>query len=212
MEAQTFSSQEDGVRSRALSIPGVWLLEPLVSHDARGSFSEIYIERELRNIGLAGTAVQENRSVSASRGIVRGLHFQTPPHAQDKLVRVARGSILDVAVDIRAGSPTFGKYVAALLTAENRLQLWIPKGFAHGLCTLEPDTEVLYKVTAYYAPECERGIRWDDPDIGIEWPIAAREALLSTKDALLPRLCELPAYFRYDGAAHAEAYTPRLAG
>ena len=188
------------MRSRALSIPGVWLLEPAVAHDARGSFSEIYVERDLHRLGLCGGAVQENRSVSTDRGVVRGLHFQIPPHAQDKLVRVARGAILDVAVDIRIGSPTFGRYVATLLSAQNRLQLWVPKGFAHGLCALEPDTEVLYKVTDYYAPECDRGVRWDDPDIAIDWPVATKEAVLSPKDAQLPRLSELPPYFRYDGA------------
>ena len=188
------------MRSRALSIPGVWLLEPAVTRDTRGSFSEIYVERELRSIGLVGGAVQENRSLSTDRGVVRGLHFQIPPHAQDKLVRVSRGSILGVAVDIRAGSPTFGKYVATLLSAQNQLQLWVPKGFAHGLCTLEPDTEVLYKVTDYYGPECERGVRWNDPDVAIDWPIAAGDAVLSPKDARLPRLAELLPYFRYDGA------------
>ena len=196
------------MRSRALSIPGVWLLEAAVARDTRGSFSEIYVERELRSIGLVGGAVQENRSLSTDRGVVRGLHFQIPPHAQDKLVRVSRGSILDVAVDIRAGSPTFGKYVATLLSAQNQLQLWVPKGFAHGLCTLEPDTEVLYKVTDYYAPECERGVRWNDPDVAIDWPIAAGEAMLSPKDARLPRLAELPQYFRYDSEMEVSLRAP----
>jgi dTDP-4-dehydrorhamnose 3,5-epimerase len=193
------------VRSRALSIPGVWLLEPTVAIDARGCFSEIYIERELHEVGLTSRAVQENRSVSTERGVVRGLHFQVPPHAQDKLVRVAHGSIFDVAVDIRLGSPTFGKYIATLLSAQNQLQLWIPKGFAHGLCTLEPNTEVLYKVTAYYAAESERGIIWNDPDIAIDWPIAPEKAVLSPRDALLPRLAELPDCFRYDGTTNTRA-------
>ena len=196
------------MRSRALSIPSVWLLEPAVARDTRGSFSEIYVERELRSMGLVGGAVQENRSLSTDRGVVRGLHFQIPPHAQDKLVRVSRGSILDVAVDIRAGSPTFGKYVATLLSAQNQLQLWVPKGFAHGLCTLEPDTEVLYKVTDYYAPECERGVRWNDPDVAIDWPIAAGDAMLSPKDARLPRLAELPPHFPYDGASKVRSRGP----
>lgn len=200
------------MRSRALSIPGVWLLEPEVAHDARGSFAEIYVERDLRRLGPWSSAVQENRSISTDRGVVRGLHFQIPPHEQDKLVRVVRGSILDIAVDIRTGSPTFGKYVAALLTAQNQLQLWVPRGFAHGLCTLEPDTEVLYKVTAYYAPSSERGVRWDDPDIAIDWPIAPDIAVLSPRDAELPRLSALPAYFRYGAAIDTSSGAARLSG
>lgn len=199
------------MRSRALSIPGVWLLEPAVAHDARGSFSEIYVERDLRRLGLSGSAVQENRSLSTDRGVIRGLHFQIPPHAQDKLVRVARGSIFDVAVDIRVGSPTFGRYVATLLSAQNRLQLWVPRGFAHGLCTLEPDTEVLYKVTDYYAPECDRGVRWDDPDIAIDWPVSTGEAVLSPKDLRLPRLAELPPFFRYEGGMELSLRAPAAA-
>src|SRR5690606_22029709 len=115
--------------------------------------------------------VQDNQSLSRSRGVVRGLHFQTPPAAQDKLVRVTRGAVLDVAVDIRRGSPHYGKWVSAVLSAENWQQLFVPKGFAHGFCTLEPDTELLYKVSGYYSPEHDRGVAWDDPDIGIDWPV-----------------------------------------
>jgi dTDP-4-dehydrorhamnose 3,5-epimerase len=141
--------------------------------------------------------VQDNHAVSIRRGVVRGLHFQAPPHAQDKLVRVARGSIFDVAVDIRVGSPTFGKHVSVTLSAADWTQLLIPKGFAHGLCTLEPNTEVLYKVTDYYAPECDHGLRWDDPALGIEWPIPAAEAILSPKDKLHPGIAKLTAHFHY---------------
>jgi dTDP-4-dehydrorhamnose 3,5-epimerase len=137
--------------------------------------------------------------VAVKPGVVRGLHFQCAPHAQDKLVRVTRGAILDVAVDVRVGSPSFGRHVGAKITARNWVQILVPKGFAHGYCTLEPDTEVLYKVTDYYAPESDRGIRWDDPALGIDWPVARSETILSAKDALLPALSELPAYFHYAG-------------
>lgn len=128
---------------------------------------------------------------------MRGLHFQSPPHAQGKLVRVVRGSILDVAVDIRKGSPSFGRHVAVELSVENWRQLWVPAGFAHGFCTLEENTEVFYKVTDYYAPECDKGIRWDDPQIGIAWPVGAESVVLSDKDRRLPSLADSPSFFTY---------------
>jgi dTDP-4-dehydrorhamnose 3,5-epimerase len=183
------------VNATRLAIADVILLEPKRHLDDRGFFSETYSQRALREAGITVDFVQDNHSLSRQRGVVRGLHFQTPPRAQDKLVRVTRGSVLDVAVDLRAGSPTYGKWVSAILSAENWCQLFVPTGFAHGLCTLEEDTEVLYKVSDYYSPEHDRGVAWDDPDIGIEWPINPSEAVLSGKDAKQPRLADLPAYF-----------------
>jgi dTDP-4-dehydrorhamnose 3,5-epimerase len=139
--------------------------------------------------------VQDNHSFSASRGTLRGLHFQTPPMAQGKLVRVTRGRIFDVAVDIRHGSKTFGQHVAAEISAESWNQIWIPAGFAHGLCTLEPNTEVLYKVTAPYSPAHDRGIAWNDPTLGVDWPVAGPEVTVSVKDAAHPRLAQLEKFF-----------------
>ncbi|RAI37466.1 dTDP-4-dehydrorhamnose 3,5-epimerase, partial [Rhodoplanes roseus] len=138
-------------------------------------------------------------SYSARRGTVRGLHFQVPPHGQGKLVRVLRGRIYDVAVDIRRGSPTFGRFVAAELTAERGEQLWIPVGFAHGFCTLDDDCDVAYKVTDFYAPACEGGIAFDDPQIGIPWPVERADVSLSDKDTTYPRLAAFESPFAYDG-------------
>lgn len=183
----------------ALAIPAVKLITPRIFRDERGFFSETYKAAELAAAGIAETFVQDNHSLSRAKGVVRGLHFQTAPMAQGKLVRVVRGAILDVAVDVRVGSPTFGQHVTAILSAENWAQLWVPVGFAHGFCTLEPDTEVIYKVTAPYAPECDRGLLWNDPALGIDWPVPAAEAVLSIKDRDNPRLGELPIYFNFDG-------------
>jgi dTDP-4-dehydrorhamnose 3,5-epimerase len=180
---------------KPLAIPEVRLITPRVFRDPRGQFAETYSREVWAGAGLAAEFVQENQSFSSSPGVVRGLHFQIEPRAQGKLVRVARGAILDVAVDIRRGSPTFARHVSTVLSAENWSQLWIPIGFAHGFCTLEPDTAVVYKVTAPYAPECERGIAFDDPDLGIAWPVSAAEAILSDKDRHQPRLRDLPACF-----------------
>ena len=167
------------------------LVVPAIHHDERGFFSETFNGRALAEAGIDAAFVQDNQSLSRAKGVIRGLHFQIPPEAQGKLVRVTRGSIFDVAVDIRKGSPTFGRHVSAILSAENWSQLWVPTGFAHGFCTLEPDTEMLYKVTNYYAPECDRGLAWDDPDLGIAWPIAPGTAILSDKDRRHPRLKDL---------------------
>lgn len=186
------------MKVQELPIPGVKLITPSVVRDDRGSFCETFVDRALEANGFGRRFVQDNHSISSRRGVVRGLHFQVPPHAQDKLVRVVSGSIVDVAVDIRLGSPTYGRHVAVVLSAADWTQMLIPIGFAHGFCALEPDTQVLYKVTDYYAPECDRGLRWDDPALGIEWPIAAAEAMLSPKDKLHPGIAELPAYFRYE--------------
>jgi dTDP-4-dehydrorhamnose 3,5-epimerase len=185
------------VNIQPLAIFDVKLIEPKIFRDERGFFSETFSERDLAAAGLSLRFVQDNHSLSVKRGVVRGLHFQVPPRAQDKLVRVMRGAILDVAVDLRVGSPTYGRHVSAKISADNWLQILVPKGFAHGFCTLEPDTEVLYKVTDYYAPETDRGLKWDDPALGIEWPVTASEAILSPKDATLPRLFSLPPYFSF---------------
>jgi dTDP-4-dehydrorhamnose 3,5-epimerase len=175
-------------------LEGVVIVEPAVFEDARGTFSETFSERDFA-AGLAAHGfeppcfVQDNESRSR-RGVVRGLHFQKEPHAQAKLVRAATGRILDVAVDMRASSPTFGRHVAVELSAENRRQLFIPHGFAHGFVALEDDTTVMYKVDAYYAPESDGGVLWNDPALGIDWGIAPSEAILSAKDAALPTMNE----------------------
>jgi dTDP-4-dehydrorhamnose 3,5-epimerase len=151
----------------------------------------------LTDYGVCASFVQDNHAFSVQPGVLRGLHFQTAPSAQGKLVRCTRGSILDVAVDIRRGSPTFGQHVAAEISAGNWRQIWVPPGFAHGYVTLEPSTEVLYKVTAYYDPACDRGIAWDDPDLGIDWRINRADLILSAKDQNHPRLADAPAAFTY---------------
>ena len=178
----------------------VVLFGPKRFGDDRGWFTETFNARNFARVGIAEPFVQDNHSLSRPVGTLRGLHFQTPPHGQAKLVRCIRGRILDVAVDVRRGSPTYGRHVAAELSAENGEQLFIPVGFAHGFVTLEPDTEVTYKVTDFYAPECDGGIRWNDPDIGIDWPLAAASGpVLSPKDEKLPFLKDFDSPFPYDG-------------
>jgi len=179
-----------------LAIPDVLLLTPPRFLDARGFFSETWNGPRFGAAGIPGPFVQDNHARSTERGVLRGLHLQIGPNAQGKLVRVVRGSIWDVAVDVRRGSPTYGRHVGAVLSAENWQQLWVPVGFLHGYCTLEPDTEVIYKVTAPYDKAAERGVIWDDPALAIPWPIPAAEVLLSDKDAVLPRLAECPDWFR----------------
>lgn len=186
-----------------LNIPDVLLIEPKRFGDARGFFSEVYSRKAFADTGINMVFVQDNHSKSGPVGTVRGLHFQAPPHAQDKLIRVVRGSILDVAVDIRTGSPTFGKHVSAILSAENWRQMLVPAGFAHGFATLEPDTEVCYKVTDAYAPQCDGGIAWDDPALGIDWRIESANATLSDKDRNHPKLADFDSPFVYDGGASA---------
>lgn len=180
----------------ALEIGQIKKITPKIFRDERGFFSEVYNRDAFLSLGIDAAFVQDNHSLSRAKGVVRGLHFQIAPRAQGKLVRVVRGSIFDVAVDIRHGSPTFGRHVSAILSQENWQQLWIPAGFAHGFCTLEPDTEVLYKVTEPYAPECDRGVLWNDPALAIPWPVSEQEAIVSEKDRKNPPLAELPAYFR----------------
>lgn len=161
---------------------------------------ETYSETRAAAAGVDVRFVQDNRSFSAEKGTVRGLHFQREPCPQAKLVQCVRGSIIDYAVDIRRGSPTYGKWVSQELSAENGLQLFIPVGFAHGFVTLEPNVEVAYKVSGAYTPECEGGIVWNDPDIGIDWPLPASGPVISVRDAALPFLAELESPFEYDGA------------
>lgn len=169
-------------------LKGVFVLEPQVFGDARGWFMESWSQRKMIEAGITVDFVQDNQSFSAQKGTLRGLHYQLNPMCQAKLLRCTRGKIFDVAVDIRKGSPQFGKWVGVELSAENKKQLFIPRGFAHGFITLTDDVEVQYKADNYYAPECDGNIRWDDPDIGIKWPIAP--VILSGKDEKAPLLKE----------------------
>ncbi|MFA5957647.1 dTDP-4-dehydrorhamnose 3,5-epimerase [Hyphomicrobium sp.] len=182
-------------RINNLDIPDIVLIAPDKIHDSRGYFSEIYNAQALAEAGVRETFVQDNLSLSAKAGTVRGLHFQRPPHAQAKLIRVSRGRAFDVAVDLRPTSPSFGHHAAVELSAENGLQVYIPHGFAHGFCTLEPDTEVVYKVSAYYAPQAEGGVLWSDPDLKIDWPVDIRSAIVSEKDVRLPLLKDMSQAF-----------------
>ncbi|MFT4095670.1 MAG: dTDP-4-dehydrorhamnose 3,5-epimerase [Rhodoblastus sp.] len=173
------------------AIPDVKIVTPKKHGDARGFFSEVYKDEDWRAAGLDFRFVQDNHSFSAQAGVLRGLHFQIEPAAQAKLVRVARGRILDVAVDIRRSSPTFGRHVAVELSRENWLQLLVPPGFAHGFLTLEPDTDVLYKTTAPYSAAHDFGLAWDDPDLAIDWPTPPDGPILSERDGKWPRLRDL---------------------
>lgn len=167
-------------------LDGVVIVEPAVFGDNRGFFMESYNSKKFKEIGIDYTFIQDNHSLSVETGVLRGLHFQLNPKAQTKLLRVAAGAIYDVAVDIRKSSPTFGQWVGVILSAANKRQLLVPQGFAHGFCTLVPNTEVLYKVDEYYSPEHDRGIAWNDPDLGIDWPTA--NPILSDKDGKHPLL------------------------
>jgi dTDP-4-dehydrorhamnose 3,5-epimerase len=175
----------------------VQVIRPVRHADDRGFFSETYSRRTFSAARIDREFVQDNHSLSRMPGVVRGLHFQIPPFAQAKLVRVTRGSVLDAAVDIRKGSPTFGRHAAIVLSDRNGKQMFVPRGFAHGFCTLEPDTEVIYKVDAYYSREHERGLRWNDPALGIAWPVDEDTAELSDKDRRQPLLSELTDVFEY---------------
>lgn len=172
------------------AIPAVKILVPKKHGDHRGFFSEAYSQKTLQSVGIDAVFVQDNHSLSAERGVVRGLHYQVAPMAQDKLVRVIRGAILDIAVDIRKSSPTFGKHVSAIISAENWHQIFVPVGFAHGFATLEPNTEVIYKVTNYYSPSHERGIRWNDPKLQIDWQTNESTATLSPRDREHPMFAD----------------------
>jgi dTDP-4-dehydrorhamnose 3,5-epimerase len=182
---------------RKFDIPDVKLIVPKRLTDVRGHFSETWSDRMFRQEIADVAFVQDNQSLTVKKGTVRGLHFQRPPFAQGKLVRIVRGSILDIAVDIRKGSPTYGHHVATKLDAVEGAQLWVPPGFLHGFCTLEDQTEVFYKVTAYYSRDHDAGVLWSDPDLRINWPVEADSAVLSRKDQTHPRLAEMPDCFVY---------------
>jgi dTDP-4-dehydrorhamnose 3,5-epimerase len=180
---------------RSLALNGPIEIQPRKIEDERGYFSEIF---RLENfIAHAGPVqfVQDNQSLSVRAGTIRGLHFQSHPAAQGKLVRCLAGKLLDIAVDLRRDSETYGKWLSVVLSPEQNNQLWVPEGFGHGFCTLEPNSVISYRVTSYYSPENDKGVAWDDPEIGIEWPAIADPDTLSPKDRKQPRLAELPAYF-----------------
>jgi dTDP-4-dehydrorhamnose 3,5-epimerase len=182
------------VKVEALAIADVKLITPPRFGDSRGFFSEVYHQDRFAAHGV-GPFMQDNHSLSAQMGTIRGLHCQVAPSVQGKLVRCVRGAIWDVAVDIRGGSPSYGQHVAAVLSAENGAQLWIPGGFLHGFCTLEPDSEVLYKVTAGYDRDAERAVRWDDPALALPWPVAVGAAQLSDKDRAAPDFAAARGWF-----------------
>ena len=174
-----------------MSLPDVLLVTPKKHGDERGFFSETYRRAALAEHGFDRDFVQDNHSMSAQRGTLRGLHFQRPPTMQDKLLRVVRGAVFDVAVDIRAGSATFGQWTGAELSAENWRQILVPAGFAHGFVTLTADAEVLYKVTAYYSPADEGGLLWSDPDVGIDWPLPAGRIVTNARDGAWPGIKDI---------------------
>ena len=184
----------------ATAVPDVKLIRPVRHRDARGWFLEAWNRRAFAAAGIAADFVQDNRAGSVAVGTVRGLHFQIAPHAQGKLIHVARGAVFDVAIDIRRHSPTFGHYATMTLTAESGEQLWVPAGFAHGYCTLTPDCEVGYRVTEYYAPECERGLRWNDPALGIPWPVSPDKAVVHPRDGGWPLFADLVDLFEAGAA------------
>jgi dTDP-4-dehydrorhamnose 3,5-epimerase len=183
------------VKITALEIPGVMLVVPTRFDDARGYFSELYNAKQLEDAGIRDVFVQDNLSRSTKSGTIRGLHFQAPPYAQAKLVRVGRGRILDVVVDLRPSSPSYKAHICIEISAEDGALLYVPEGLAHGFCTLEPDTEVVYKASAYYAPQAERGILWSDPELGIKWPVSMDDVTISEKDSKLPHLKDLGKVF-----------------
>ncbi|MBR5522076.1 MAG: dTDP-4-dehydrorhamnose 3,5-epimerase [Akkermansia sp.] len=178
------------------AIPGVVIIEPRVFGDARGYFYESFSDREFKEKVCNTTFVQDNQSMS-SYGVLRGLHYQRAPHCQSKLVRCVKGRVLDVAVDIRQGSPTFGRHVAVELSAENHRQLFIPRGFAHGFAVLSEEAIFQYKCDNYYAPDCEGGIAWDDPALGIDWQLPAADVILSAKDTGRCTLADAPHDFDF---------------
>ncbi len=183
----------------ATDLAGVWIIKPQVHRDSRGFFLESYKSPLFAEHGITTNFIQDNHARSEKQGVLRGLHFQTPPKAQAKLVRAINGSVYDVVVDIRQGSPSYGKWLGVTLSKDNFKQLFVPKGFAHGYLTLEPGAEVLYKVDDTYSPEHDAGLRWDDPDIGVEWPFPGQDQpILSEKDLLLPFLKDFASPFSYE--------------
>jgi len=180
---------------RHLGLDGLLEIRPAKIEDERGYFSEVYRQDVLQQHGCNASFVQDNQSLSIRSGTIRGIHFQSHPAAQGKLVRCLSGRIFDVAVDLRNGSATFGKWQSVTLSPEENNQLWVPVGFGHGFCTLEPDSTIAYRVTSYYSPENDKGLAWNDPELAIDWPEIADRRTLSTKDRQLPTLQELPAFF-----------------
>jgi dTDP-4-dehydrorhamnose 3,5-epimerase len=185
---------------RNLEIPGLIWLRPRRFADARGWFAETHNESTFAKAGITARFVQDNQSFSAQRGTIRGLHFQLPPAAQAKLVRVLHGSVYDVVVDLRAGSPAYGRCAGETLTANGGEQLFVPRGFAHAFCTLEPDTVVAYKVDEFYTPARDSGLIWNDPTLAIKWPVAPAEVVLSDKDLKLGRFADFVSPFKYEGS------------
>lgn len=196
----------DSTTPDALTIPR--LVRPKRFGDERGWFSEVYQARRYAELGVSADFVQDNHSYSRDAHVLRGLHFQRAPHAQAKLVRCLRGAIWDVVVDIRRGSPTYARWVAAELSAANGLQIFAPVGFAHGFLTLGADTEVEYKTSDFYAPDCEGGLIWNDPDLALPWPLGAAQPILSPKDLELPKLAGFVSPFDYDGVPLADLAAP----
>ena len=190
---------------RETELDGVLVITPRRFGDHRGAFSQTYQSNTYAEIGVTPEFVQDNHSRSSAANTLRGLHFQAPPHAQAKLVHCIRGAIFDVAVDIRRGSPSYGKWVGVTLTAETGAQIYVPEGFAHGFVTLQPDSEIIYKCSGYYAPECEGSVRWDDPDLAIEWPqvsgpdVADGPPVLSDKDLRAQHFADLDSPFFWEG-------------
>lgn len=182
---------------KTLEVPEVKLVTPKRFGDDRGFFSETYKKQRFNSVGITADFIQDNHSLSAAPGTVRGLHFQSPPFAQAKLVRVLRGSIIDVAVDVRVGSPTFGKSVRAELSADNGIQIFVPRGFLHGFATLEPNTEIAYKVDNYYSAECDGSVAWNDASLNIDWGIDVSKATVSEKDSSAPSFEEFESPFEY---------------
>jgi len=183
------------MKIESLALPDVKLIRPARHADARGFLSEMWRRDAFLEAGIDLDFVQDNHSFSRAKGTLRGLHFQSPPFAQAKLVIVAAGAVFDVAVDLRQQSPTFGRSVTAVLSRENAHEMLIPEGFAHGFCTLEADTQVIYKLTAPYAPDHDKGVHWRDPALAIDWPVREGDAVLSDRDRALPLLADLPPYF-----------------
>ena len=199
LTATAFPRSLSRMDMKNLKLPGLVMLKPRRFSDASGYFIETYNEKAFAAAGIAAKFVQDNQSLSVEKGTVRALHFQLPPAAQAKLVRVAQGSVYDVAVDLRVGSPTYGRWEGITLTAEHGEQLFVPRGFAHGFCTLEPDTVVAYKVDAFYAALSDSGLVWNDPLLAIDWPVRPDQAVLSDKDLRLGGFTDFKSPFRYEG-------------
>lgn len=198
LDSRRPATRDELLQIEPFSLPGLFLLTPRRFGDDRGFFAETWSRRVLMAGGIDVDFVQDNHSLSRKVGTVRGLHFQSPPHAQAKLVRCGQGRLFDVAVDLRRGSPTYGKWAGVELSADNGVQLFIPAGFGHGFVTREPDTEIVYKCSDYYSPECDGGIRWNDPTVGVDWGIDEASGI-SAKDAAAPLLADFDSPFVWEG-------------